>query len=418
MWCRGRPMRYLKLLALALSLGSTFPSAAAFPPQPPASTPLIAHADEGIRFSCPPERLAAIESGMAAYLSALGIAPELVVNRMDRANGIAVYTLNTPADDTDTLTLRLRPELKIQDDTVSLPARRGKRKVTTVSKKEILLALLQHGRLTEFKDGACDLQALQDHIGIRQNIAAWGETLNWKWPNGGPAKWNDKYWKRGTPKVGVPLHRAIDDAFMDPHKYAIGCYTSSKLLMVQGALDYFRRIRKDSEQQQRLEHRLLKDGEPLTNIEPGRMWDFEADFDPQELNRPGKLLRITYGIAPRNFVPGDWIHFLNTDPVSYRKTGYEGSNPVYLGRNKFADYFNDHDHSYSYQEKLDSVYQWRNGVFSRSRDAAKIKPLTPEDMDRLSRSPAQGGILTDMRVSPYFFGYEDMPELNANQTAE
>jgi len=58
---------------------------------------------------------------------------------------------------------------------------------------------------------------------------------------------------------------------------------------------------------------------------------------------------------------------------------------------------------------MDEVYQWRNGVFSRSRDFAKIKPLTPQDMERLSKTPAEGGIQTDIRVSPYFFGYEELP---------
>ncbi|HEX5363766.1 MAG TPA: hypothetical protein VFW59_05820 [Gallionella sp.] len=411
-------MRHRILVTLTL-LAIASPGAIALPQQAPATPSIVLPADEGIRFSCPPERLEAIESGMSAYLAKLHIAPALIIARIDRAQGIAVYTLNTPGEDTNTLDLRDRPELRIEDDTVSLPAGHGKKKrVITVSKKEILLALLQHGRLTEFKDSACDVQALQDHVGIRQNIAAWGENLNWVWPNGGPAKWNDKYWDRGTPRAGFPLHQALDDVFMNPRRYAIGCYTSSKLLMVQGMLDYFRRIKQDPARQKQLEHRLMKDGEPLKNIEPGRMWDFEADFDPQELNRPGKLLRIAYGIAPKNFIPGDWIHFFNSDPVSYQKTGYEGSNPVYLGRNKFADYFNDHDHSYSYQQKLDEVYQWRNGVFSRSRDAAKIKPLSAGEIERLSLPPARGGLLTDMRVSPYFFGHERLPELDTSPAAE
>ena len=96
---------------------------------------------------------------------------------------------------------------------------------------------------------------------------------------------------------------------------------------------------------------------------------------------------------------------------SILRTGREGSNPIYLGRNKFADYFNDNDHAYTYQQKADEVYQWRNGVFSRSRDFAKIKPLSPPDMERLSRTPEEGGILRDIRVFPYFFGYEALPDL-------
>ncbi|MHB1291505.1 MAG: hypothetical protein ACYCY5_04865 [Sulfuricella sp.] len=366
--------------------------------------------DEGIRFSCKPGQLETIESSMETYLASLGIDPDWVVKKADRTNGVVVYTLNTPKEDSNTLNLKDWPELQIRDDIVSLPTKHGKtKKIQTVSKKEILLALLQHGRITEFKDGACDMEALKDHVGIRQNTVAWAENLNWVWPDGRPAKWNKKYWKRGTPKPGFPLHEALNDVFINQNQYSIGCYTATKLVIIQGVLDYYRRIKKDPEQQKLLENRLSIDKEPLVDIEPGKMWDFEKDFDPQKLNRPGKLLKIKYGVAPKNIIPGDWIYFLNTDPNTYKKTGYEGSNPIYLGRNKFVDYFNDNDHSYTYKQKVDEVYQWRNGVFSRFRDFAKIKPLTPQDIERLSKTPAEGGILTDIRVFPYFFGYEALP---------
>jgi hypothetical protein len=375
--------------------------------------------DEGIRFSCKPGQLEIIEPDMEAYLTSLGIAPDLVVKKSDRPNGVVVYTLNTPKEDHNTLDLKRRPELQIHDDIVHLPTKHGKkRKVHTVSKKEILLALLQHGRLTEFKEDACNMEALKDHVGIRQNTVAWAEKLKWIWPDGNSAKWNKKYWKRGSPKPGFPLHEAINDAFMNQNQYSIGCYTASKLVVIQGTLDYYHRIKKDPATLKLLEDRLSIDKEPLVDIEPGKMWAFEKGFDPQELNRPGKLLKIEYGAAPTNFVPGDWSFFLNTDPITYEKTGYEGSNAIYLGRNKFDDYYNDHNHSYTYEQKLDEVYQWRNGVFSRSRDFAKIKPLTPQDMKRLRKTPANGGILADLRVFPYFFGYEELPVLIAPLASE
>jgi len=368
--------------------------------------------EEGIRFSCLPKQIDAIESGMDAYLASIEISPELVVKKLDRQNGIAVYTLNTQKEDTNTVNLKGRLEFGIRNDIVRLPALRGKqRAIETVSRKEILLALMQHGRLTDFSGKSCDVLALKEHIALRQNIVSWAENLNWVWPDGRPAKWNAQYWKRGTPKPGVPLHKAFDDAFLNQSQYSIGCYTASKMVIIQGVLDYYLRIGKSPEQLRRLELRLRSDGEPLVGIEPGRMWDFDPDFDPSFLSRPGKLLKIQYGVAPKNIVPGDWVHLQNTDKVSYRKVGYEGANPIYLGRNLFADYFDDHNHAYTYEEKLDEVYQWRNGVFSRSRHTAKIKPLTTQEMDRLSLPPAKGGILTDMRVFPYFFGYEELPEL-------
>jgi hypothetical protein len=370
----------------------------------PEHTPVEA----GIRFACPPGKLATLASGMDGYLSELKIPSDLVVQ--SRGNGTLLYTLNTPPTDTITLDFHARPELRLHEDRVVLPAKNGKtRTISTVSKKEILLALLQHGRLTEFSGDACDIQSLKDHVGIRQNIVSWAENLNWIWPNGGRARWNKKYWHRGTPKPEYPLHEALNDIFLNQSRYAIGCYTASKIVMLQGVLDYFSRIKKDVTQLKPLETRLVADGEPLIDIEPGKMWSFEQDFDAGKLGRVGKLLKMQYGVAARNFVPGDWSYLVNTDPASYRKTGYEGSNAIYLGRNRFDDFYNDHQHSYTFEEKLDEIFQWRNGVFSRSRDFAKIKPISPQEIEQLARTPAEGGLLYDFRVFPYYFGYEILP---------
>ncbi|WP_173065186.1 hypothetical protein [Sulfurimicrobium lacus] len=406
------PLRNIILaLLLPVLLGNAC-VADAGPPQQPAVNDYQTHTlgFDGIRFSCRPEQLEKIESGMARYLASFGIAPELVVKKVDRKNGILFYTLSTPEEDANTLNLQDRPEMQIKEEVVSLPMEHGKKKnIQTVSKKEILLALLQHGRTTEFKGRACNIEALKDHVGIRQNTVAWAEDLMWIWPDGGPANWNEKLWKDGTPKPGYPVYKAVNDVFVNQAKYSIGCYTATKLVVVQGVLDYYRRIKKDKVQLKRVVRRLLADKDPLVAVEPGRMWDFEKDFDPREQNNPGKLVKVEYGAGPRNFVPGDWVYFLNTDPVSYQKIGYEGSNAIYLGRNKFDDYYNDNNHFYTYDEKLNEVYQWRNGVFSRARDFARIQPLTPEDLERLSAPPSEGGLLTTMRVFPYFFGYEELP---------
>ena len=181
-------------------------------------------ADEGIRFSCRPEQLKNIESDFDSYLKILKIDASLVIKKMDPTS--VVYTLNTRDDDSNTLDLQNRAVFKIEDESVLLPARSGKyRKVSVVSKKEILLALLQRGRLTEFKGDACAIDALKDHLGIRQNIVAWSEKLNWIFPNGKRAKWHKKYWTRGTPKRGFPLHEAVTDVFINQNKYSIGCYS-------------------------------------------------------------------------------------------------------------------------------------------------------------------------------------------------
>ncbi|GAB3537776.1 hypothetical protein GCM10027343_01790 [Noviherbaspirillum agri] len=351
-----------------------------------------------------------LDTDFDAYLAQLGISPSLVVKRVDHAAGSAVYTLNTPKHDSNTLDLKDRPEYGIATEAVSLPSRVGKkRSVDTVSKKEILLALMQNGRLTEFASKDCDISALKEHVGLRQNIVAWAEILEFGWPDGGSAEWNPAYWDWGTPVAGSPLQDALNDVFLNQDKYSIGCYAAARLVVMQGVVDYYARSVKDPAKQQIVQERLLADGEPLVGVEPGQIWAFEKGTCADELARPGKILKLQQGIAPKNFVPGDWTYFLNTDAITYEKTGYEGANAIYLGRNRFSDYYNDHDHSYTYEEKLHEVYQWRHGVFSRTRDAHKVQPLRAEDFERLGRTPEQGGLVLDSRLVPYFFGYEGLP---------
>lgn len=368
----------------------------------------------GVQFLCSPSQLAQLSPKMSRYLQRLGIPARLVKETVDKPRGAMTYSLLGSGTAVSTLFLAQRTELAIRDEVLLMPVKNNKtRKLRTVSQKEILLALLHPGRLTEFRGKACDVQALADHVGIRQNTVAWAEVLEWGWPEGGPAKWNARYWANGTPRLRTPLHKALNDMFFEQGKYDIGCYAATKVVFAQGALDYFRRVKRDAGKARVVEQRLLADGEPLVDLEPGRMWSFEADFDPLELERPGKVLRMVGDVAPGNFVPGDWVYFLNTDSRTSQKTGYEGSNAIYLGGNRFDDYYNDNDHHYTYLEKLGEVYQWRHDVFSRHRDAEKIQHLGAQDYERLNASPEKGGLLMSFRVVPYFFGYEDLPPLPA-----
>lgn len=363
----------------------------------------IASTQADVLFRCPAQ-LAALQQELPDYLQALKIPEAQVSQTLDTRFGELTLALTTPPDDTRTLDFFMRPEFSLTTERVRLPTAKGKMHgVNTVSRKEIMLALLQHGRMTTFKDKACSIEALSDHVGVRQNIVAWAEHLNWDWPNGGSAKWNKKYWTRGTPNPGVSLHKAVMDVFLHQDKYAIGCYTATKLVVVQGTLDYYSRIKRDPEKTRRVEDALLADGDPLVGIEPGSMWSFEKDFDTHEMEQKGKLLKIYSSVASGNFVPGDWSYILNTDPASEQKTGYEGSNAIYMGRNRFDDYYNDNNHSYTYEQKLDEVYQWRNGVFSRQRDSKKIKLLTPDEQALLSNTPDDGGLELDIRVVPRHF---------------
>jgi len=368
-----------------------------------AVTCCIGNAQADVLFHCPAQ-LAALQQEASHYFQALGIPADQVSQTVDTRFGELTLALTTPLDDTSTLDFYMRPEFSISTERVRLPAAKGKiRVVNTVSRKEIMLALLQHGRMTTFKDKACSIEALSDHVGVRQNIVAWAEHLDWDWPNGGPSKWNKKYWTSGTPNPGVSLHKAVMDVFLHQDKYAMGCYTATKLVVVQGMLDYYSRVKHDPVRTRRVEDALLADGDPLVNVEPGSMWSFEKDFDTREMEQKGKLLKVYSSVASGNFVPGDWSYILNTDPTSEEKTGYEGSNAVYLGRNRFDDYYDDNNHSYTYEQKLDEVYQWRNGVFSRMRDAKKIKLLTAEEQALLGNTPDNGGLELDIRVVPKHF---------------
>lgn len=389
---------------------------------------------QGITFKCQPEQLKAIENDLKKYFHDLGINQNLVLINHDDQNQTLNFVLNTPKDDTSTLDLYKRPEFAIHDEIVSLPTNKKDvfRKIKTVSKKEIAYALMQHGRNTEFTGDQCTSEALIDQVGIRQNTVAWVQEMNWGWPNGEGAKYSKKYWPKGKLVGNYSLAETMRDAFINQKDYAMGCFAATKLTMVNGILDYYDRIKKDPAAVRKISAQLMKtakdDVGPLKNVEPGKMWYFEDNMiydlngkltafsdnlteeQRAEVERPGKVLEMHEGVAGKNFVPGDWSYFLNPHEESYQKTGYEGSNSIYLGRDKFDDYYADqYDDktkeykNYTFTEKLDEVYQWENGVFSRERDAAKIKPLSESHLERLTGTPQNGGLILNYRVGPMTF---------------
>lgn len=352
----------------------------------------------GVTFKCAQDQQQAFAQQVQDYLKSLGIQPGWVAQQQDEQG--VTFTLAKPWREQTPLEFSTQVELDLRDEMVPLP--RGPNgelvKVSTVSREEIALALMHPGRHTE---APCDLEEFKDHLGIRQNIVAWSERLNWQWPEGGPAQWNPKYWDKGTPITSTL--QAFYNAFQEQDLYGIGCYTATKMVVAQGVLDYYARVRPDVARLGQVLTRMEADKDPLVTIEPPAMWQFEADFDPSDQDKPGKLLTLQHDVKPFNFVPGDWAYMLNTDPVSYEHTGYEGSNAIYLGRGKFDDYYNDHSHAYSYRQKLHEVYQWRNGVFSRTRDGHKVTPLSERDIQRLMQPPEQGGLVLSYRAVPYFF---------------
>lgn len=389
------------LIASCVVLAQVAPSTAIH------NAPLAPTADGGLTFVCAAQAIEFLQQDLVHYLQSEDVPPQAYQIRMEAARGWLQFQLVDARHTGNTLNLIQRPEFELREALVTLPAAQGtQRVVLTTSKKEILLALMQRGRETRFEGTACNVQALADEVGVRQNTVAWAESVTWKWPNGGPARWNTRYWKRGDLVNPRALRQAVMDAFLQPQRYAIGCYTATKLVVVQGQLDYFARVRPDPEKLRAVEQRLLRDGAPLSFIEPGRMWFFEGGVTEQDLQRHGKITRLVDGVAITNFVPGDWAYFLNTDPGSYAMTGYEGSNAIYLGRGKFDDYYNDNNHAYTYAEKMQEVYQWRNGVFSRSHDLAKTQLLTAGEIRALGNSPQDGGLQLPYRAVPWLPEYD------------
>ena len=299
-------------------------------------------------------------------------------------------------DDPNTLQIFNSPYFKLQQDTLVL---NGK-KINTVSQKEIMLAYLYKGRKTSFEGSDCGFGQFLDSLALRQKIVAYSQNLAWGWPEGGPAKWNNSFWKKGTPLKKELTFKALQDALANQKNYEIGCYTATKLVFAQAYADFYKNNKNSP---QTILNVLWSDNDPLVDVEPDLFWKFEPDFEKQDKYAEGKLLKMHDNVHPLNYIPGDWVYFWNTDPFSYQKTGYEGSNAIYLGGNKFNDYYNDNEGSYSFEEKLDELVQWKNGVFSRSRHINRIQPLSLTELYKGATSPEQGGYIIPNRLVPRLF---------------
>jgi hypothetical protein len=361
---------------------------------------------EGLRFSCDRRKLKLVHRQMQSLFDLLGIDPSLVETKLNASRRSLEYVLKTPSEDTSTVDFSKRAQFKLSDELIKLPLEDGSvKEVSAVSKKEILLAIMQHGRLTEFSGEDCSVKSLVEHIGIRQNISAWVEGTRWKWPDiefGGKVKWNEKYWNRGDLLPGVKPSTALADIFKDPKKYQLACYTMAKVAMAHGIMDYYTRINPNPSIVKKIESQLMSDNEVLTDIDPTLDVDNVTAVergqpvkDAVEVVQSGKILGAQLGVAANNWVPGDWGYFLNPERVSAGKAGYEGSNSIYMGRDKFDDYYDEHKGSYTFREKLEEVYQWR--------DKSIQEPITEVLLKQLIRTPGNGGIVENYRNVPFLY---------------
>ncbi len=364
---------------------------------------VVAQTNGGLIFECGADKRNQLKSELNAYQQELGV--DASVYEVHESGTRLRLSLKDPSV-YGTLYLRWDPKYNITEERISLPTAKGLAEIETVSRKEILLALMHQGRETVFAGNACHINALKEHVQIRQMIVAWSEHLHWSFPDGSSAQWNQQYWDQGNLKPGASLDKAMRDFFIQPDKCSIGCYTATKIVIIQGILDYFRRVKKDDAMADAIINRLKSDDDVLVGIEPGAMWSFQKPINPEEQKRLGKLLKIQAQVAPMNFIPGDWVYFVNTDKDSSEKDGYEGSNSIYMGRASFDDFYNDNEHHYLYNEKIQNIYNWRNGVFSRSRHFQRMQTLSAEQVHQFGLSPEEGGFLLKNRAIPYFFGFE------------
>lgn len=363
--------------------------------------------DDGIVFECPTNTNKTLSKEILNYFKENKIHQKLfhtTTTKSSIKNHTKIsFKLKKKYSQISTIAFKDIPDFDLADEEIILPALNNQTQIIkTVSKKEILLAMMQRGRKTLFDAEKCQLSSLKDFVGIRQNTSAWGQKLDWYFPDD-KAKWNTQYWDYGTPIKGTKLADGLRDMFLNPRLYAIGCYTAAKLVMIQGVYDYYYRVEPNQNKLQIIEEKLWSDNDPLVNLEPGHAWDFYPKMTPEEKATPGKILDVQKNIPFNHIIPGDWIYMFNAPGIMTANRGYEGSNAIYLGRNQFTDYYNIHGHSYTFEELIDKVYQWRNNVYDRPDDNKNIKPLYKDDLFRLAKTPDENGIFIDYRIYPVHF---------------
>lgn len=295
-------------------------------------------------------------------------------------------------------TIEINKKWNLGLEKVSLPTLDGFREQEVITKKEIILALMHSGKLNKFSNEFCNVTTFKDAVGIRQNTVAWGMDLDFSWLNGEEFEWRDEFWKGENSqelKDENLLVESIYDVFYRQRKYSIGCLAAARLLMLQGVLDYYKRVSPNEEMLSYIINKVKSGGFKLYEIDPDKNKD------------KGKLLVIEEKISSKNMIPGDWMYFKNPDKKSRDKFGYEGSNVIYLGNNKFVDFYNSNNHSYSIEEKFHSVYQWRNGVFDKEEDGHLAKPIPLKDSKKFYLTTNKGGLTQDYRISNYLYAEKD-----------
>lgn len=359
---------------------------------------------QGLVFKCSPEAIQNIQADMEKYLTQVGVTEDLYEVSVREGGTFLNYRIKKSEADGNTLNLSRRESLNIQDEVYHLDTAKGEiREVKTVSKKEIVLAVFQVGRTTMMAGSACDTDSFRDFVGIRQNMVAWVQGINWDFPNdSSEQKFNPELWykdeKTGFQPRSGKVYQALHDTFINDRTYAMACYDSTILSITHGILDYYYRVKKDHKKFEAVLKDLNYDSKPIAHMIPGKLWSNLPGYNPADDNVRDKILTFAHDVASHNFIPGDWIYVKNVDYVSSEKYGYEGSNALYLGRNYFNDYYNETpNRRFTFEQKINEVYQWRHGVFTSS-DKKKAVAISQDEFQKLLKTPEQGGLLRSHRM--------------------
>jgi hypothetical protein len=103
-----------------------------------------------LSFDCPGTDLNGLAKSLGQYFQSLGVSPDAYTAHLDVSNATLQIVYVDLIHGTDTLGLIHQVGLDLREELIQMPSEGSKpRTVVTVSKKEILLALLQSGRISE-----------------------------------------------------------------------------------------------------------------------------------------------------------------------------------------------------------------------------------------------------------------------------
>lgn len=337
----------------------------------------------GIMFACKKEELPQVKEQMDAYFKELGLPPNTISIAQDEAAGTLRYGLNTPEDDTNTLDLKER--FAISDDTLEVNTKNGPQKVVVASRKEIMAALMQHGRAFKLFGKNCSVDKLKDHVGMRQSIVAMTRLRkSWVFATGSGTSYNQDLWMPGyVIRPGVSAKEAVFDPFLgQTDRYRMACTRECSMLTAGGIFYHF-----DKKSPPTLDKLLeIAKNEPFNDTDP--------TANGTTIVEEGKYLDRQFNVPWNNLIPGDWLYIRNTDEESSNVPGEEGSNTIYLGGDRMKPPIGDTE--VNLENKIKTVYQYR--AYS------KQAPWTPDLYKRVRMDPREpDGLLRDVRDAPKIF---------------